>query len=298
LWQRTLAARVARVAVADDGTVIVSQGGQFVGGENALISFAPDGTERWSLPGAGTVWLAVGADGTVYAVEPGGHPANGLLGPGVLRAIAPDGRTRWTYSGRIAFADPIIGGDGTIYVGGTPLVALHPDGTRAWRFPPVSGGALVPEAIGADGTLFAGGGGAMFALAGPSARTTSRPRSPAGQRKLIAGLSLRPRRFRMFDEPSICPAPGRPCTPRAPFGATLAFTVKRPSVVLVRVRRAGQRTVVAHRSWHTGAGTTWSALWDAIDYRTLAPGRYTLTVRAAAGTKRRTVGPVAFTVVR
>jgi hypothetical protein len=46
------------------------------------------------------------------------------------------------------------------------------------------------------------------------------------------------------------------------------------------------------------AGTTWTGLWDAAGYRVLAPGRYLLTVRAAAGAARATAGPVRFTVVR
>jgi hypothetical protein len=183
-------------------------------------------------------------------------------------------------------------------VGGSPLVALHPDGTRAWSFPAASR-PIVPRVIGADGTLFAeGGGGAMFALAGPSAPVRVTPPSPARQRALIAGLRLRPARFRMRGQASLCPTPGLACRPRTPLGATLSFTLKRDCVVSVVVRRVGRRQIVAHRDWRAGAGTTWSGLWDAIDYRTLAPGRYTLTVRAAAGTARVTTRPLGFTVVR
>ena len=40
-----------------------------------------------------------------------------------------------------------------IYAGGSPLVALRPDGSRAWSFPATSG-PLAPQAIGADGTLY------------------------------------------------------------------------------------------------------------------------------------------------
>jgi outer membrane protein assembly factor BamB len=300
LWQRPLAAPANRVAVTGDGTVIVLQGLTSPEGGTALLAVAPDGSERWTLPtGRDTNGMAIGADGTVYLVDARGiQRADGLLVPGVLRAIGPDGSVRWTYRDRVANADPIVGGDGTIYVGGSPLVALHPDGTRAWAFPPASR-PIVPTAIGGDGTLFAeGGGGAMLALAGPSAPARVTPPSPARQRVLIAGLRLRPARFRMRGRASLCATPGLGCRPRTPLGATLSFTLKRDCVVSVVVRRAGRRPIVAHRDWRAGAGTTWSGLWDAIDYRTLAPGRYTLTVRAAAGTARVTTRPLGFIVVR
>ena len=141
-----------------------------------MWSLRPDGGVRWSVPvGRDLSGLATGADGAVYVVEARGIARpDGLLVPGTVRAIGPDGGQRWAYRGRIAGRDPVVGGDGTIYVGGSPLVALRRDGTRAWAFPPASR-AIVPDAIGADGTLYAeGGGGAMFALAGSSAPPAGR----------------------------------------------------------------------------------------------------------------------------
>lgn len=291
LWRRPLDGGARRVAVGSDGGVLVATAA-------TLRSYGPDGAARWAAPvGAGLTGLAVGADGTAYVVETRGlERRDGLLVPGTVRAIAPDGAVRWAYRGRIAGRDPVIGGDGTIYVGGTPLVALRPDGARAWAFPPASR-AIVPEAIGADGTLYAeGGGGAMLALAGPSARSRVTPPTPARQRTLIAQAGLRPVRFRMRGPASLCPVAGRPCRPATPLGATLRFTLTRDALVAVTVRCAGR--AVAARVWRAGRGTTWSGLWDAIGYRTLAPGRYVLTVRAAAGHTRATTRPVAFTVVR
>ncbi len=292
LWERPLGAPASRVAVADDGTVIVLRGQTGPQGGDALLAFAPDGRGLWSLPaGVGPKGLAVGVDGTVYLAE---------AADGILRAIGPNGAVLWTYQGRVASGDPIVGGDGTIYLGGFPLVALHPDGSRAWSFPPTSR-PLVPQAIGADGTLFATegpnlAGSALMALAGPSAAKTVAAPSPASQRPLVAQLRVHPVRFRMTGAVSVCPSPGRPCQPAVPLGATLSFTLRRDSAVLVVVRRTGGR-VVTRRSWHTRAGTTWTGLWDAADYHTLAPGRYTLTVRAARGSTRVTAGPICFTVV-
>lgn len=290
LWQRPVGAPATRVAVADDGTAIVVRGPTGPRGREALLAVARDGGVRWSLPaGRGPKGLAIGADGTVYLAE---------AADGVLRAIGPDGVVRWTHSGRIASGDPIVGGDGTVYLGGSPLVALRPDGSRAWAFPATSR-PLVPQAIGADGTLFATegpnlAGSAMMALAGPSATTRVAPRSPARQRALVAGLKIRPARFRMTGPVSVCPVP-RGCRPGTPFGATLGFTLRRDGAVAVTIRRSGGR-VVTRRSWLTRRGTTWTGLWDAADYRVLAPGRYSATVRAAAGSVRASAGPVRFTV--
>jgi outer membrane protein assembly factor BamB len=293
LWQRPLDGSAGRVAVADDGTVIVLGGGAGLLGARALTAFAPDGSRRWSVPAArDATGMAIGRDGTAYLVE---------ARSGALRAIGPDGAVRWTHRGRLASRDPIVGGDGTIYAGGSPLVALRPDGSRAWSFPP-TGRPLVPDAIGADGTLFATAGpnlagSAVLALAGPSARRRVAPPSPARQRALVAGLRLAPSRLRMTGAESVCPAPGRACRPSTALGATLAFTLKRDAAVLVVIRRRGGR-IVTRRAWHTGAGTTWTGLSDAADYRVLGPGRYALTVRAAAGAARATAGPLPFTVVR
>ena len=292
VWRRPLGSSPARIAVADDGTVIVLRGPSGPQGGDALLAFAPGGAELWSLPaGAGPKGLAVGADGTVYLAETAG---------GVLRAVAPDGVVRWTYRGRLSSGDPLVGGDGTVYVGGFPLVALHPDGSRSWAFPP-TGRPLVPQAIGADGTLFATAGpnlagSALMALAGPTARVRVSPPSPGGRRALVARLRIRPARLRTKGAVSVCPVQGRRCRPATPLGATLSFTLRRDSAVLVVIRRIGGR-VVTRRAWRTRAGTTWTGLWDAAGYRTLAPGRYALTVRAARGATRVTTAPVRFTVV-
>lgn len=185
-WSRPLDARANRIAVADDGTVVVLRGPMGPQSGMELPAFAPDGGVRRSLPvGRDANGPAIGADGSVYLVVARGIlRADGLLVPGELRAIGPDGNVRWAYRGRIASDDPVVGGDGTVCLGGSPLLALHPDGTRAWTFPPASR-PIVPEAIGADGTLLAeGGGGAMFALAGPPARARVTPPSrPASARR-------------------------------------------------------------------------------------------------------------------
>ena len=195
-WTRTLVGAPRGVAVSDDGTVLVGERAAGVRGETALRAFAPDGIDRWTVPGAGSP-AAIAADGTVYA-------ASGA----VLHAVAPDGSVRWIFRGAgVEAGGVIVGGDGTLYVGGTApqgLVALRADGSMAWTFSP--GGAVFRTAIGADGTLYAGCAtpicmgnrgptGTLFALAGPSG-----PR-------LLYGLRLSATRFRASGPPSVC-APG------------------------------------------------------------------------------------------
>jgi len=70
----------------------------------------------------------------------------------------------WNYTtGNINYASPVIGADGTIYIGsyylgsyGTnTLYALTPDGTLKWKY--ITGGAIDGSAaIGADGTIYVG----------------------------------------------------------------------------------------------------------------------------------------------
>ena len=288
LWQRAVG--VGRIAVADDGTVLVLDGG------GVLHAFSRDGGERWSaLTAPGARGMAIAADGSAYVVA-----------RGVVVAVGPEGSVRWIYRGTLTPTDPVIGGDGTIYLGGAPLVALRPDGSRAWRAQGVSQ-PLVPKAIGADGTLyaetsalsgsFAAPGGTLFALAGPSASVSIRIPVPGRRRLLISGLRITPGRFRARGAESLC-TPGRGCRPRDPLGATVSFTVRRDAAVSVVVRRARDRAVVSRFSRHVRTGTMWRSFADATNYRSLAPGRYTVTATAASGATRVTTCPVPIEIVR
>lgn len=289
-WTRTLAGAPRGVAVSDDGTVLVGERAAGVRGETTLRAFTSDGIDRWTLPGAGNP-VAIAADGTVYA-------ASG----GALRAVAPDGSIRWTFHGTgVETGGVVVGGDGTLYVGGTApqgLVALRADGSVAWAFSP--GGGVFPTAIGADGTLYAGCAtpvctgnrgptGTLFALAGPSG-----PR-------LLSGLRLSAGRFRASGPPSVC-APGGGCRPAAPLGSTLSFVSSRPGIVAIAIRRASDGRVVG-RTFGDSTGATVRVLSGRRYYSLLdvvrrgprlVPGRYTVTV--AAGSVRP--APLRFTVVR
>lgn len=101
---------------------------------NTITSFAPDGTERWSLqrPEWGFCTPVIAADGTIYL------PARAENRDPVLLAVHPEGQLRWSFDlgwGH-ALASPVLGRDGTLYLvtGDRWVRAINPDGTLKWRY--------------------------------------------------------------------------------------------------------------------------------------------------------------------
>jgi outer membrane protein assembly factor BamB len=138
-------------AIGSDGTV-------YFGDYSSGIFYArnSDGSQKWSFPSPGGIWSspALGLDGTVYFVA-GGR----------LVALASVGTNKWQYpyddSSTVAAISPIIGADGTVYIGsifGEALYAINPDGTKKWNSA-LGNSAGDSAAIGADGTIFVTGGG-------------------------------------------------------------------------------------------------------------------------------------------
>jgi len=76
---------------------------------------------------------------------------------------------KWTYAfaaGKWADASPVIGLDGTVYLGCTDnaLYAINPDGTKKWVFP-VGNPIYATPAIDADGTIYCGAfDGSLYAV--------------------------------------------------------------------------------------------------------------------------------------
>ena len=92
---------------------------------------------------------AVGSDGTVY-----------FTGDISLYAINPNGTLKWRSAilgDAPSESRPVIGSDGTIYVGCTDdhLYAIKPDGTLKWKFLTGKDVRSSP-AIGSDGTIYVG----------------------------------------------------------------------------------------------------------------------------------------------
>jgi len=94
---------------------------------------------------------ALGADGTVY-FSLNGNPG----GPGFV-ALSSSGQIKWklSWDSNSRFdTGPVIAADSTIYVAGTVLSALAPDGTTKWTFRGETGFAEIRPLLGIDGTIF------------------------------------------------------------------------------------------------------------------------------------------------
>lgn len=116
---------------------------------------------------------AIGPDGTIYF----GAFKNNFF------ALNPDGAKKWQFTkkGEEFRSSPTVAKDGTIYLGvvtelrmvynilykkemeyGVPAVyALNPNGSLKWKFITggILGGSYSSPTIGADGTIYMGGGG-------------------------------------------------------------------------------------------------------------------------------------------
>jgi hypothetical protein len=130
-------------AVASDGT-IYSWGG------SGLFAISSDGSKQWLFPspGPGTC-AAIGFDKTIY-----------FLAAGKLFAVSPSGGEVWEYlidATAIGAQPPIVGPDGTIYLGLEKAVyAFNRDGTLKWKSFVAQGGYDSP-ALGAQ-TIYASAG--------------------------------------------------------------------------------------------------------------------------------------------
>ena len=142
-------------ALAPDGTIY------FCCGSGKLYAVTPHGELKWTYdPGEKyqgspqAIWLAspaIAPDGTiVYGTDTEG-------GPGVLRAVTPEGALLWTFvAGSGMNHAPAIGSDGTIYICTNDdgrLRAISPAGKELWAFAAHSAVQSSP-AIGPDGTLY------------------------------------------------------------------------------------------------------------------------------------------------
>jgi outer membrane protein assembly factor BamB len=143
-------------------------GGIFVGDLlGNIYSISKGGTLAWtySTGAVAATPNAVGIDGSVYAVQSGAG--------GTLFAVSSAGVPEWTFAppGGLSTADLAIARDGTIYVGNLcgVLYALNPNGSIKWKYSGFSKDCnlytpTTSPAVGADGTIYAGVPGVLFAL--------------------------------------------------------------------------------------------------------------------------------------
>jgi len=91
----------------------------------------------------------IGSDGTIYALDVGGH----------LYALTPSGGVKWIFNtGPIAIQSVEVGPDGTIYFGSSvnKIYAVNPDGTLKWTITDPSGTQVgAGPNVGPDGKIYA-----------------------------------------------------------------------------------------------------------------------------------------------
>ena len=148
-----------------------------------VFAVRPDGVGEWAFQipegtGGQAQWdPAVGSDGSVYVSG----------ADGVLYAVNPDGRLRWSLKIEGAGSSPTIGPGGTVYLCNDKgdLYAVNPDGTKRWSHSVEAAGTWevagagrqscgVP-AIAPDGTLYVGGSGLHAINPNGTARWTFDP---------------------------------------------------------------------------------------------------------------------------
>jgi outer membrane protein assembly factor BamB len=109
--------------------------------------------------------VGVRADGAVAVADDGAVVVSAR--DGLLYCLNPDASVRWSRIVAGSLTDPVIGDDGTIYVGSADgLFALSPDGQVRWQYvPPRCTLPVLGLALGADGTVYAVADSSLFAVA-------------------------------------------------------------------------------------------------------------------------------------
>lgn len=158
--------------IGKDGTIY------FGAHDNKFYAVNPDGTLKWKFDAGEPIysekwgdWFgitsspAIDTKGIIYFVSLSNH----------LYALNPDGSEAWSYPVHDylnVWLAPVIGSDGTIYVGsesyppgddvkteiGGNFYAINPDGTLKWKYESNSSGFGNGAVIGSDGTIYAPGG--------------------------------------------------------------------------------------------------------------------------------------------
>ncbi|MEW5896204.1 MAG: PQQ-binding-like beta-propeller repeat protein [Nanoarchaeota archaeon] len=155
-------------AIGKDGTIYVGSH------DSKIYAINPDGTLKWSFKAGNPLYNekwkhwhgivsspSVSGDGTVYIAAPGDN----------FYALNPDGTEKWRFPLKWStefWNSPVIGDDGTIYIGSarveesegtnfrSGLFVINPDGTEKWYFK-ISAGISSAPAIARDGTIYVGG---------------------------------------------------------------------------------------------------------------------------------------------
>lgn len=172
--------------VGSDGAIYVAASIPF----EQVYAVTTEGQPKWNyvldslgdFPSVVTTSMALGSEGAIYfGANACGAYFDGVnyYNVGYLYALYPDGTLKWKYElGSDVYTPPVVGPDGTIYIGPTlttehiagAVFAINPDGTLKWRYDPAQDGynvigySLGAPAVGADGSVYFVSYGALFAL--------------------------------------------------------------------------------------------------------------------------------------
>lgn len=155
-WSFSAGGGLSSPVIATDGTIYIG------GGSGTLKAINSDGTSKWSftIGGGGTRSTpAIADDGTIYIGSTAGR----------VYAVNANGTQKWYYSTGTSeiSGSPTIAADGTIYIGSRNgrLYALTPAGALKAGWPFTTGDIhMCTPCIGADGTVYSGGGSTMWAI--------------------------------------------------------------------------------------------------------------------------------------
>jgi len=185
-WRFNAAGRVyATGAFGADGTAY------FQTEDSMVVGINPDGSQFGSFAtGGGNSAPVIGTDGTVYAATRDGlvyaldpslsttrwpnpysvgsapivaapalDPTHNALyvanRDGLLHSIDLSGTGNWTYAAGAQTSCPVVGPDGSIYIGGGGrLSAVRPDGQARWVFVPTMTGVVSTPALTTDGHIY------------------------------------------------------------------------------------------------------------------------------------------------
>jgi len=133
--------------IGDDGIIYTGTN------DGRFLAVSPDGELLWELSLGSYVLgsASITEDGIMYVGSWGGAT-------GYLHAIECEGDILWEFDcgGNINHATPVIGSDGTIYIGNNngDFFAINPEGSQKWMFDIPGGGFTPSPALGSDGTIY------------------------------------------------------------------------------------------------------------------------------------------------
>ena len=153
-WSFDAGKPVFSVAAGSNGDIYAEAG--VFGGK--VLALSPKGVEKWSFDCGDCTSnaLAVGRDGTVYAVATHGSDS------GKVVALSPEGASKWSFDARSSVRRLAVGSNGAIYVGTTDaanngkVLALSAEGAKKWSFD--FRGGVWDFAMGRDGSIYANTG--------------------------------------------------------------------------------------------------------------------------------------------